>query len=117
MDEVIKIFSSIISGLGLSWGIYVWFAKKKEEKLLEEKHQADLRFQKFSELVEKEVSDMKNKIEAQERQFVIMKTAYVATREQLKSFQKDMETNQARTEKVLDKYESKIDNLGKVIVK
>jgi|WetSurMetagenome_2_1015567.scaffolds.fasta_scaffold193584_2 hypothetical protein len=108
---------NIISGLSLTWAIYSFVIKKREDSAEKDRKDFLNTFKTAVYLLEKDVDSLKSKLESNTKELSNTRIAVVTTHEKIKLHNQFLEENYKRIEKVLDRHENKLDSFGKVVVK
>lgn len=108
---------NIISGMGLAWAIYTFTTKRREETAEKDRKDFLKTYQYTTSLLEKEINDIKAKLEGHQKELSTLRLAVVSSHEKIKMHNQLLVDNYTRIEKILDRHEQKLDSYGKVIVK
>lgn len=117
MDELLKLVSPLISGAALTWGIYSFVIKRRDEKAAKDRHDYEYTVQKTREYLEKEIYALRADVIKQKEEFEKMRLATMETNTRSVAHGELIKVSLDRLEKTIDKHDAKLENFGKVIVK
>jgi predicted RNase H-like nuclease (RuvC/YqgF family) len=117
MDELFKLITPIISGAALSWGIYSFILKRRDDKAAKDRHDYEYTVQKTREYLEKEIYSLKTDLLRQKDEFEKMKLAAMETNTRSVTQGEMIKFSLASLEKTIEKHDTKLENFGKVIIK
>lgn len=117
MDELLKLVTPLISGAALSWGIYSFILKRRDDKAEKDRVDYVLQVHKTREYLEKEIYALRAEQIKQKEEFEKMRLAAMETNTRSISQGELIKFSLSSLEKTIEKHDAKLENFGKVIVK
>lgn len=117
MEVFAPYLGNVISGLALSWTIYVFFTAAREKRAAKDREDFNKTFSLSTSLMEKQITELKLKIDGQEKEFNNLKTAMISQAERMKTLGYIIDESGKRVDKALERHEQKLDVFGRVIKK
>jgi hypothetical protein len=124
MEIISQMIGPILSSIGLVWGMYTFFIKRKDEQAKKERDEFSALIEFASNRSEKDLSLVKEKLSDMKQDMDKLKSAMGTNIQKLDAQSnlflaqaKVFDEAQKRVEKTLDRHEEKLDAFGLVRVK